>query len=86
MVSLAEADYVSMYDAIKKVFPAAIETGGLDTQTDLFGNSGGYETKASKKTVGTPCARCGGEITREAYLGGAVYYCPGCQLLRMPGK
>jgi len=29
--------------------------------------------------TGKPCARCGAPIVKEAYLGGVVYYCPGCQ-------
>jgi formamidopyrimidine-DNA glycosylase len=27
------------------------------------------------------CPKCGGTIVKEAYLGGAVYYCPVCQKL-----
>jgi hypothetical protein len=42
-------------------------------------NFGGYITKASKNTLGKPCKRCGEIIVKEAYLGGAVYYCPKCQ-------
>ncbi len=53
--------------------------GGRDTETDLFGMKGGYASILSRNTVGTACPRCGGTIAREAYLGGNVYYCPGCQ-------
>ncbi|MDY9919651.1 MAG: zinc finger domain-containing protein [Proteiniphilum sp.] len=53
--------------------------GGRDTQTDLYGNNGGYRTIMSAKTWKNPCPRCGGTIVKEAYLGGSVYYCPECQ-------
>ena len=79
MVALNEDDFVRIYEAIRKVFPAVIASGGKDTEKDLFCNDGGYKTKVSKNTVNHPCVRCGDIIVKEAYLGGAVYYCPTCQ-------
>ena len=38
-------------------------------------------TLLSKNTFTEPCPGCGGAIVKEAYLGGAVYYCPVCQPL-----
>lgn len=55
--------------------------GGRDTQPDLFGNNGGYQTIHSSKTWKNPCPRCGSAIMKEAYLGGSVYYCTECQKL-----
>jgi formamidopyrimidine-DNA glycosylase len=55
------------------------DLGGRDTEKDLLGQAGGYKTLLSKNTVNDPCPRCGGRIKKEAYLGGAVYYCKGCQ-------
>ncbi len=55
--------------------------GGRDTEKDLFGASGGYQTLMSKNALECGCPRCGGEVTKEAYLGGSVYYCPVCQPL-----
>lgn len=49
--------------------------GGRDTQTDLYGNAGGYKTILSAKTWKNPCLRCGSTIIKEAYMGGSVYYC-----------
>lgn len=43
--------------------------------------AGGYATKMSKNTLAHGCPVCGGAITKEAYLGGSVYYCPACQKL-----
>jgi formamidopyrimidine-DNA glycosylase len=53
--------------------------GGRDTELDLFGRPGGYVTVLSKNTVDQPCPLCGALICKEAYLGGAIYFCPGCQ-------
>lgn len=79
MMALGEAEYKRLYAAIKKVFPAVIAAGGLDTGKDLFGNLGGYVTQVSRNTLGRPCERCGEPIVKEPHLGGAVYYCPKCQ-------
>jgi formamidopyrimidine-DNA glycosylase len=57
------------------------ESGGRDTEKDLFGAPGGYRTKLSKNTLAFPCVQCGGQLAKEAYMGGAVYYCPTCQPL-----
>ncbi|MBS1396965.1 zinc finger domain-containing protein, partial [Bacteroides sp.] len=55
---------------------------GRDTQTDLYGNAGGYKTILSAKTWKNPCLRCGSTIIKEAYMGGSVYYCPTCQQIK----
>ena len=57
------------------------DLGGRDTEKDFFGNTGGYKTILSKNTVQNPCPDCGGAIFKEAYMGGAVYFCPVCQKL-----
>jgi len=79
MAALGQDEYKRLYAAIKKVFPAVITAGGLDTQKDIYGNFGGYVTTASKHTIDKPCQRCGGPIVKEAYMGGVVYYCSKCQ-------
>jgi len=56
--------------------------GGRDTERNFFGHNGGYKTLLSKNTVKTPCPNCGNLIVKEAYLGGAVYFCPSCQKFR----
>jgi formamidopyrimidine-DNA glycosylase len=57
------------------------DLGGRDTEKDMFGHMGGYKTILSKNTLKNPCPNCGNEIVKEAYLGGAVYFCPTCQPL-----
>lgn len=68
-----------LFDAIKTTLAEMTFQGGRDTERDLFGCCGGYTTKLSKNTVEKPCPLCGSIIRKEAYMGGSIYYCPGCQ-------
>jgi formamidopyrimidine-DNA glycosylase len=76
---LSEAEFDGLFKAVKGVLATMVEQAGRDTERDLFGRPGGYCTILSKNTLDRPCPRCGGVIIKEAYLGGAVYYCPVCQ-------
>jgi formamidopyrimidine-DNA glycosylase len=69
----------SLFNSTKAVLLEMSRRGGRDTERDLFGNPGGYETKLSKKTVGKPCLSCGATISKENYLGGSIYFCAKCQ-------
>lgn len=66
-----------LYDSVRTVLYDMTWGGGRDTEPDFYGNPGGYQTIMSRRN--THCPSCGGEIRREAYLGGNVYYCPVCQ-------
>ncbi len=79
--ALSEADRAALFRSVKTTLSAMAAGGGRDTEPDLFGHPGGYRTILSKSTAGRPCPSCGGAIKKEAYMGGAVYYCPKCQLL-----
>ncbi len=79
MGTLAPAEVDAMFDAVKDVLRIMTELGGRDTENDLFGRPGGYVTILSKNTAGQPCPECESTIRKEAYMGGSVYYCPGCQ-------
>lgn len=68
-----------LFFSLKDTLSEMAFEGGRDTQTDLYGNNGGYRTILSAKTWKNPCSRCGSTIVKEAYLGGSVYYCPECQ-------
>jgi formamidopyrimidine-DNA glycosylase len=70
-----------LFASVKSVLREMSRRGGRDTETDLFGRSGGYKTKLSKKTAGKPCPRCGSVIAKENYLGGSIYFCAQCQKL-----
>ncbi len=79
--TLSEAEKSVLFQSLKTTLKKMTDLGGRDTEKDLFGKNGGYKTLFSKNTIGNPCPNCGGAITKEAYLGGAVYFCPVCQKL-----
>jgi len=79
MSTLSDTEIRGMYAAVKSVIGAMILQGGRDTERDLFGCPGGYITILSKNTVDKPCPACGTVIKKEAYMGGSIYYCEGCQ-------
>lgn len=81
IATLAADDSDRLFASVVGVLTAMIDGGGRDTEKDLFGNNGGYAVLLSRNTCAEPCPVCGGPITRENYLGGAVYYCPRCQPL-----
>lgn len=79
--TMGEAERRALFRAVKDVLREMAEEGGRDTEKDLFGRHGGYQTALSAKTWKGVCPLCGGLITRQAYLGGNVYFCPHCQPL-----
>ncbi len=76
---LPDSGKETLFNSLKETLSDMTLKGGRDTQPDLYGNSGGYNTILSSKTWKNPCPRCGSTIIKEAYLGGSVYYCPECQ-------
>jgi formamidopyrimidine-DNA glycosylase len=81
MGTLSPGEKDGLFRSVKDTLAEMTKLGGRDTEKDLFGRPGGYRTILSKNTVGKPCPVCGTEIQKTAYLGGAVYWCPGCQPL-----
>ena len=81
MATLSDEDIEGLFDALKSVLADMVARGGRDTERDLFGQPGGYTTILSRNTVDKPCPACGTAIRKEAYLGGSIYYCGGCQPL-----
>lgn len=81
LATLGDAELGRMYSSVKSTLRDMADRGGRDTEKDLLGQSGGYKTLLSKNTFAEPWPGCGGAIVKEAYLGGAVYYCPVCQPL-----
>lgn len=80
--TLSQKEKDTLFKSIKTTLFEMINQGGRDTEKDLFGSRGGYKTILSNKTFKNPCPTCGDTITRQAYLGGNVYYCPTCQPIR----
>lgn len=79
VAALSDTKKKALFDALKMTLADMASKGGRDTQTDLYGNDGGYRTILSAKTWKNPCPRCDAAIVKEAYMGGSVYYCPVCQ-------
>ena len=79
VLSLSSDERKAMYNSVKNTLAEMAVLGGRDTENDLFGCPGGYKTKLSRNTAGKPCLVCGGTIVKDAYLGGSIYYCSGCQ-------
>lgn len=77
--SFSDSDREKLYKSLKNTLAHMTFKGGRDTERDLFGCCGGYKTVLSKNTVGKPCPVCGELVKKEAYLGGSIYFCPGCQ-------
>jgi len=77
--TLTDGERETVFHSVKTTLKEMTAQGGRDTEKDLFGKPGGYRTRLSKNTVGKPCPVCGGRIVKEAYLGGSIYFCDGCQ-------
>lgn len=68
-----------LFEAINSTIAESIKLGGRYDEVDHYGNKGGYIRIMDSKTKDTPCTRCGTEIQKISYLGGACYLCPQCQ-------
>ena len=77
--TFTDTDIENLYNSIKSTLAQMTFEGGRDTERDLYGCFGGYKTKLSKNTVGKDCEICRSKIKKEAYMGGSIYYCEGCQ-------
>ena len=79
--SFTQDEKRALYESIRATLAAMAAQGGRDTEKTIHGNPGGYKTLMSKNALPHGCPACGGEIRKETYMGGAVYYCPNCQPL-----
>ena len=68
-----------LFKAIQNTIQEAVDLGGRYDEFDLFGKRGGYIRLMDSKSAGTPCIRCGKDIQKISYLGGACYLCTNCQ-------
>ena len=78
--AMDRSDIDRLYASVRTTLTEMTNLGGRNTELDLTGRSGGYQTKLCRLTVDTPCPVCGTRIEKAAYMGGSVYYCPGCQV------
>lgn len=78
---LSPEDLDKLYQSITGTLGTMVAQGGRDCETDIFGQKGGYRAVLSKETAGSECPVCGAVIIKENYMGGSIYFCPGCQPL-----
>jgi len=78
--SMGDNEKEAMFNSVKTTLAAMKDGGGRDTEKDLFNRQGGYMTILSKNTLHSPCPICGGVLTRQAFLGGNIYFCGVCQI------
>lgn len=69
----------ALYVSIRNTLEEAIDQGGRYDEYDLYGQSGKYVRLMDSKSAGQPCPVCQTTIEKMQYLGGACYFCPGCQ-------
>jgi formamidopyrimidine-DNA glycosylase len=81
MITLSPQDVRDLYEATRTTIELMVAQGGRDSESDLYGLPGGYQTILDRDAAGKPCPSCGTPIEKAAYLGGAVYFCPVCQPL-----
>ena len=79
IAALGAAERRGLRDAIVGKVREIEAAGGRRDETDLFGRPGGYSRIMDKSAAERPCPRCGGKVSEGQYLGGAIYWCPGCQ-------
>jgi formamidopyrimidine-DNA glycosylase len=80
-VDISEREQQALYRAIRETLQQMVDLGGRDSEYDLYNRRGGYRRLLDSKSVGQPCPECGTHIEKSQYLGGAVYFCPACQVL-----
>jgi len=81
VLTLKEEDKQTLFTATKTTLSNMAERGGRDTEQDIFGFAGGYKTVLCKNTVNQLCPDCGTLIKKQAYMGGSIYFCEGCQVM-----
>jgi len=79
--TMSDEDKERLLASVKSTLKEMKDKGGRDTEKDLFGQKGGYQTILSKNTLLSPCFACGSNLVRQAFLGGNIYFCPVCQPL-----
>lgn len=79
--NLSHAKRCQLYTAILGTVKSMISENGRNTEYDLYNSSGRYKRIMHGKAVGTPCIKCGQSIEKSNFMGGVVYFCPGCQVL-----
>lgn len=81
MKSLTKEEQKLLYETTCNELQKMVDLGGRNSEKDIFGNFGKYQTIMHSKSVNTPCPVCEALIEKQQYLGGAIYFCPSCQII-----
>ena len=79
-IELSKEQQLALYTATRQTLQKMVDGGGRDGDYDLYNRPGGYKRILHNKTVGQSCPECSMPFEKAAYLGGAVYFCPKCQV------
>lgn len=79
MNSLSNDEIFNLYHSIIDTLKKMIDGNGRNTEKTIYNIPGNYQTILSNKTYKNKCSICDGEIIKENYLGGSIYYCKNCQ-------
>jgi formamidopyrimidine-DNA glycosylase len=71
-----------LYEKLVSGIREMIALGGRNNEKDLFGDVGGYEVLMTSAQLKNPCRNCSGNIVKENYMGGSIYFCPHCQPMK----
>lgn len=77
--TLNDANKNALFHSVKSTLQHMAAEGGRNTEQDIFGYPGEYQTILCKHTVNGPCPNCNSIIQKQAYMGGSIYFCPTCQ-------
>lgn len=77
---ISDTEKQALYGAIRDTLQKACDLNGRDSERDLHDQPGKYVRVMDNRNVGKPCPECGTPIEKASFLGGAVYFCPSCQL------
>ncbi len=79
MMTLDDEEIDNLYASVVNTLEKMVSQNGRNTEKDIFGNFGNYQTVLSSKSYKNGCPNCSCHIVKEQYLGGSIYYCPECQ-------
>ena len=76
---LSPVQIKQLYDATVSTLEEMTTQGGRDTEKNIYGEPGRYQTILSSIGYKNGCPICSSAIKKENFLGGSIYYCPICQ-------
>jgi formamidopyrimidine-DNA glycosylase len=77
--TLTDDEKHDVFDAMKHILNARINSGGKDKWLNLYGEHGRHTPVMGPNMKDKECPQCGAGIEKIAHGGGHVYFCPRCQ-------